>query len=233
MQAIAKEREHTFVDWFDVRDKWPLTEDGAKLTSEGYYRVAPIFSASLGALRHECNFRFDNRNQTYDVTGALISDIKITSTSLAFTSKTPTLYGSPIIFDHYNLLKDHLIGFSPDAALYFQIRGLETGTYEINLDGRTYWKHTNTELENGFYHAIPRNNTQFQNLIKLIKQKDFLFFNRYRPQNETYLFLFRKHEQGNNAVEIPQFDPLIEELDQKIAALKKPQPQKYELKKVE
>ncbi len=42
------------------------------------------------------------------------------------------------------------------------------------------------------------------------RRKDQLFFHRYRPQNETYLFLFRKHEQGNNAVEIPQFDPLIQ-----------------------
>jgi hypothetical protein len=49
-----------------------------------------------------------------------------------------------------------------------------------------------------------------------ILAKDQLFFHRYRPQNETYLFLFRKHEQGNNAVEIPQFDPLIEAADQAI-----------------
>jgi hypothetical protein len=31
----------------------------------------------------------------------------------------------------------------------------------------------------------------------------------HRPENETYLLLFRKHEQGNNAVEIGQFRPLI------------------------
>ena len=49
-----------------------------------------------------------------------------------------------------------------------------------------------------------------------IAAKNQLFFHRYRPQNETYLFLFRKHEQGNNAVEIPQFDPLIEEADRAI-----------------
>ena len=47
-------------------------------------------------------------------------------------------------------------------------------------------------------------------------EKNQLFFHRYRPQNETYLFLFRKHEQGNNAVDIPRFDPLIEALDVEI-----------------
>jgi lysophospholipase L1-like esterase len=54
-----------------------------------------------------------------------------------------------------------------------------------------------------------------------IGEKNELFFHRYRPQNETYLFLFRKHEQGNNAVEIPQFDPLIEKQEQVIAKLKR------------
>jgi lysophospholipase L1-like esterase len=54
-------------------------------------------------------------------------------------------------------------------------------------------------------------------LRRLIAEKNELFFHRYRPQNETYLFLFRKHEQGNNAVEIPQFDPLIEAKEKEIA----------------
>lgn len=42
-----------------------------------------------------------------------------------------------------------------------------------------------------------------------IVKKNRLFFHRWRPANETYLFLFRKHEQGQNAREIPLFDPLI------------------------
>jgi hypothetical protein len=42
-----------------------------------------------------------------------------------------------------------------------------------------------------------------RDLQAAIQLKNFLFFQRHRPQNETYLFLFRKHEQGNNAVEIP------------------------------
>ena len=42
-----------------------------------------------------------------------------------------------------------------------------------------------------------------------VNAKNQLFFHRWRPANETYLFLFRKHEQGNNAAEIPRFDPLV------------------------
>jgi lysophospholipase L1-like esterase len=42
-----------------------------------------------------------------------------------------------------------------------------------------------------------------------IQKKNELYFHRWRPQNETYLFGFRKHEQGKNAKEIVEFDPLI------------------------
>lgn len=57
-------------------------------------------------------------------------------------------------------------------------------------------------------------------LRAIILEKNRLFFNTWRAQNETYIHGFRKHEQGQNAVEIPQFLPLIAEQEAEIAALK-------------
>ena len=57
-------------------------------------------------------------------------------------------------------------------------------------------------------------------LRDVIQRKNELFFHRWRPQNFTYLLGFRKHEQGQNAVEIAQFDPLIAELEAQIHQLK-------------
>lgn len=59
-------------------------------------------------------------------------------------------------------------------------------------------------------------------LLQSIRRKNELYFHRWRPQNVTYLFLFRKHEQGQNAVEIPQFDPLIATEEARIAELRQP-----------
>jgi len=59
-----------------------------------------------------------------------------------------------------------------------------------------------------------------EGLRRAVIEKDRLFFDRWRPENETYLFGFRKHEQGKNAVEVDQFEPLVEKQDQKIAELK-------------
>jgi lysophospholipase L1-like esterase len=51
--------------------------------------------------------------------------------------------------------------------------------------------------------------------------KNQLFFHRWRPQNETYLFGFRKHEQGRNAAEVAAFDPLVAAAEAEIWKLNK------------
>jgi len=60
-----------------------------------------------------------------------------------------------------------------------------------------------------------------EHLRERVVAKNRLFFHRWRPANETYIFLFRRHEQGNNAVEIPQFDPLVEAAEQEVQSLAK------------
>ena len=73
---------------------------------------------------------------------------------------------------------------------------------------------------------------QAEQLRQKIVEKNREYFHRWRPENETYLFGFRKHEQGQNAREIPQFDPIVARLEAEIAKLRVPAPHTYELKKV-
>jgi lysophospholipase L1-like esterase len=61
--------------------------------------------------------------------------------------------------------------------------------------------------------------TKLEELRQAIVKKNELYFHRWRPQNETYLFGFRKHEQGRNAKEIVEFDPLIAEAEAQILKL--------------
>jgi len=58
-------------------------------------------------------------------------------------------------------------------------------------------------------------------LREAIIAKNELFFHRWRPQNLTYLTGFRKGEQGQNAVEIGQFNPLVEKAEKEITELRK------------
>ncbi len=58
-------------------------------------------------------------------------------------------------------------------------------------------------------------------LREAVVAKNELFFHRWRPQNETYLFGFRKHEQGKNAKEVAEFDPLVAKAEEEIAKIRK------------
>jgi GDSL-like Lipase/Acylhydrolase family len=58
-------------------------------------------------------------------------------------------------------------------------------------------------------------------LRKAIVAKNQLFFYRWRPQNETYLTGFRKHEQGKNAKEVAEFDPLVDKAEKEIERIKR------------
>lgn len=58
-----------------------------------------------------------------------------------------------------------------------------------------------------------------QQVRDLTYHKNRQYFYNWRPQNITYLLGFRKHEQGQNAKELPQFIPLIEKNEAQIHRL--------------
>ena len=72
---------------------------------------------------------------------------------------------------------------------------------------------------------ITGNSREATNRIEALRaaviRKNELFFHRWRPANWTYIFGFRKGEQGRNAKEMPMFDPLIAEVEAEIDRLKR------------
>ncbi len=112
----------------------------------------------------------------------------------------------------------------------FRIKALAPGTYSLVRDGRALATASAEEWA-GAGRGVPfgPESDKFEELRKTIVAKNRLFFYRWRPQNMTYLFGFRKHEQGQNAVEVPRFDPLVEAKEREIAELLKTIPHTYEL----
>lgn len=70
--------------------------------------------------------------------------------------------------------------------------------------------------KNPAFDRVAAKSTELTELQSAIQSKNEWFFHRYRPQNETYLFLFRKHEQGNNAVEVEQMEKFVRDGESKI-----------------
>ncbi|MGE4550262.1 MAG: GDSL-type esterase/lipase family protein, partial [Opitutales bacterium] len=61
---------------------------------------------------------------------------------------------------------------------------------------------------------------------KVIQDKNELYFYSWRPQNQTYIYSFRKHEQGRHAKDIPRFSPLVQEKEKAIRGLLESLPEK-------
>jgi lysophospholipase L1-like esterase len=103
------------------------------------------------------------------------------------------------------------------ADLLASMDGIQTETINgVTFNGSDYQK-----IAPAFARSLGLT-TQISNtpdLTAAIVEKNSWFFHRWRPQNEIYLFGSRKHEQGNNAAEIPAFDPIIAEKETIITKL--------------
>jgi hypothetical protein len=114
----------------------------------------------------------------------------------------------------------------------FSVNALPPGLYSLRISGieidkasADQWSGLNWLSDGPEFH-------QEEKLRHAIIEKNRLYFHSWRPQNVTYLFLFRKHEQGQNAKEVEEFRKLVAEKEKEIARLKKPVTHTYELIRV-
>lgn len=107
--------------------------------------------------------------------------------------------------------------------------GLQQGKYTLLIDGKPTITADANEWRAGKLVLTGPDLDQTEKLRAAIIEKNRLFFHRYRPQNETYLFGFRKHEQGKNATEVAEFDALVARAEAEIAKLRVPVARTYEL----
>lgn len=205
-----------------IRDR--LTENGIHFTPYGYWRTALELARRMGVRQvdRQWSFNADLQNETYEMTGGMVSDVEITPDGLRVTILDEILpFAAPP-------------PFSPKGAKLvapvdrIQVEGLPPGKYGLRIDDRPTLMAPASQWADGVVLNRGGYLDQFDRLRDVIREKNELYFHRYRPQNETYLLLFRKHEQGNNAVEIPRFDPLVEEKEELIERLKQPTEHLYQ-----
>ncbi len=190
-----------------------LTADGIQLTAEGYRVQAPALTAALGGIRHRPEFKIDIHTDRIDVAGVTAEYELLSNDHVVITYQRSALprFVSPHDGDDEALQ-------SPSVSAW--VKGMPPGKYHATVSPGAWGPVllSSRQLAAGVSLPSP-DEGQSESLRKTIARKNEYFFHRYRPQNETYLFLFRKHEQGNNAVEIPMFDPLVESLDREIRRL--------------
>jgi len=206
MAAAASKRGHAFVNLFDRMPAGtsaePLTENGIHLTARGYRWAAATIESALGLPSAPAwRVEIDSLGRE-KVEGVALSGIQAGTTSIRFSALDAAL---PL-----------------DGERILKVTSLNGGLYTLKIDGQTIVSASEGQWAAGLPVGKGPAQDQASKLRDAIAAKNFQYFNRWRPQNETYIFGFRKKEQGHLAPEIPQFDPIIEKMEAEIAALRVP-----------
>jgi lysophospholipase L1-like esterase len=227
LRKVAEQRGYPFVDLYDLlgdgaqaRPPAPLTENGIHLGAYGYWWSAAALETGLGLAPEHWRIDID-RNRKETAEGAkVVSD---RAAPLRFQVTDNVLPPDPPPQDA------PVKTLPPRTERVLRVRGLAPGKYVLKIDGKPVKAATAAEWAQGVKLDGGPEFDQAERLRKAIIAKNRLYFYRWRPQNETYLFGFRKHEQGKNAKEIVEFDPLIAKAEAAIAKLRVPAAHTYDL----
>lgn len=234
MARLARERGLVFVDLIRHRigdgtrpervASCPETDDGIHLNAFGYWQAAALLGEAIRPRSYPLwSAHVVARGEPIEGGHNLapITAIERTPRGVRFRSldeRLPDLGAPPGV---------------PDALATegrtLKVEGLEPGRYTLEVDGRPFATASHEAWDRGVPLRDGPERRQAEALRAAIVEKNRLLYYRWRPQNETYLYGFRKHEQGQNAAEIPRFDPLVAEKEAEIARLRKPTPHVYEL----
>ena len=231
IRQIAAKQGLPFVDLFStvvgtapVTRAGALTDNGVHLNARGYTRLAEVFAGQLGLAAPLVEVELTAQGGVGKVTGGVVPKVVASDAKrLAWTWQRGEWPVS---------------GAGPELRL--RVTGLGAGKWVLTSRGAgegeeegaaVVARGTAEEWGRGVEVTGGAGSRGFDRLRGKIQEKNQLYFHRWRPQNETYLFGFRKHEQGQNAKEIPQFDPLVAKLEEEIGKLKQPGEERWELRR--
>lgn len=224
---LATERDYLFLDlgrWLKPLEKsagqslaW--TDDTMHLTQFGYWLTAAALENDLQLRPSGWTLELDSSGKPLDISGGRVEKVESTPQRIAFNFTSTTVPVTAALRE-------------PGRAGRLRVRGLAEGEYELKIDGQPAARHASERWAAGLGIDIAAETRQAEALRQAIVKKNELYFYRWRPQNETYLFGFRKHEQGQNANEIVEFDPLVADQEREIATLRAAKTHHFELTRV-
>lgn len=237
---VANDRKIPFVDLFtrmsalppagSPQERWTI--NGIHVSEIGYWRLALLIEEGLGLEPEPCATEISFRGNPLSSGALFSSNAKISDWRaenrdpkgddesrdyrLEFhqtATRLPTsLRGMPSSLQQHPQI----------SRLSLRLIGLPVGNYTLEIDDQTVASASAEEWGVGLVLKDTPQHAQAEALRLQVIRKNRLFFERYRPQNITYLLGFRAHEQGQNAKEIEALEALVAEVEEKIFELQKP-----------
>ena len=192
--TIKKIAAETSSPVIDLHAKFNF-DDKAKLTTNSVHLTEYGYWKLSAVIAEEFGYKpVEPQVTSVDVSGK--SQFEISQDVLPFTA-------SPL--DGSQSRKLILKGLKPG------VHKLKSGGYVIASATADQWA-AGVDIEDG----------QTALLRQKIVEKNETYFHAWRPQNTTYLFFFRKHEQGRNAKDIAEILKHHTERENELFVLKKP-----------
>lgn len=214
IRELAVKRGLLFVDLLEAfqpgrTPATDLSDNGLHLTDAGYRLIADQFANALLGPAPPRRLQLSAAGKADAASGVTVQNVS----APAKDSLTTTLS----------------LPLRLDASLTLQVSGLPAANYSIRADGQELQKAGHSMLAQGVDLSLPSEQQRIALLRQKLMERDLAYFHRWRPQNVTYLFLFRKHEQGQNAKDIDEFEAIVNKLDDGIPAFKQAVPLTLEI----
>ncbi|WP_339926436.1 SGNH/GDSL hydrolase family protein [uncultured Cyclobacterium sp.] len=209
----------------------------AENRSLGYVDIFKAFNTNDQMKHYENNGVHLNESGYLLLADTLLEQLKLTTQIPSFTIDASSgAIESNVATDNFTIT-DKSKGFSFNSTLHatsspvaksqsegqkITANGLKKGTYTLSIEGKLQAVGSRKEWEEGIALVNGPSLQQSQQLLKLIREKDKIYFQQYRPQNRTYILGFRSHEQGRHKEGLAALDALIYWMDDQINQTKKP-----------
>jgi lysophospholipase L1-like esterase len=226
LKQTADERGFWFVNLYELlgdgmkaSPAYPLTENGIHLSAYGYWKAAQAIDQALGDGPRGWTITLDAgslkaESQSVEV-GAPTQDNNAISLPIA-RNVLPAPPPPPI--------DARYISVRPETRRVLVVKNLREGHWLLRQGDAILAAGSADEWEKGLALTTGPLADQAEKLRQVAVLKNMQFFNQWRPANETYIFGFRKNEQGQNAREIPQFERPIAEKEAEMARLRRVAP---------
>ncbi|HVE38501.1 MAG TPA: SGNH/GDSL hydrolase family protein [Planctomycetota bacterium] len=206
---VAGRRNYDYVNLFDLAGskEQPLTENGIHLNDRGYRAAAWTIERSLGLAPLSWEVTLEGKDKALSAGTALAG-----ADGTRFVATDTTL---------------------PAGGRTLRASWLPAGRHALRIDGAVVATASAEEWAKGVVISRGPEFEQLEKLRRLIEEKNRHYYHYWRPQNDTYIFGFRRKEQGHLTAEFPKYPPILNEKDAEIAKLRVPVAHTYVLERAQ